>query len=66
VTGVGRPAPKNRRPRPAHASAIRAAGVRAGAGELAAVRDQVLVADRRAGEVGLQDLPGSGRVPGLG
>src|SRR5882757_9444871 len=39
--------------------------VRSGAGEAAAVDDEVLVADGLAGEVGLQDLPGAGGVAGL-
>ena len=42
-----------------------AVGVGAGAGELAAVDDQVLLADRAAVEPALEDLAGAGRVAGL-
>lgn len=47
---------------PSGAGAVRA---RPGAGELASVDDEVLVAQRVAGEVGLEDLPGAGGVAGL-
>src|SRR5690606_36250187 len=53
---------------PAVRSGLRAAGVgvRPGAGQLAAVDDEVLLPDRRAVQPRLQDLPGAGGVAGLG
>src|SRR5262245_18739390 len=40
--------------------------MRADAGELAALNDEILVADRLVGEVALQDLSDACRVPCLG
>src|SRR5918998_4239870 len=52
--------------RSAAGSPLGAVGVGAGAGQLAAVDDQVLVRDRAVVEPALQDLAGAGGVAGLG
>src|SRR5215207_2645337 len=57
---------RGRRRRAAAGSPLGAVGVGAGAGQLAAVDDQVLVRDRAVVEPALEDLAGAGGVAGLG
>jgi hypothetical protein len=63
VTASGR-APSGTRPL-AGQSGLGGVRVSAGPGQLPPVDDQILVADRRTGEEGLQDLASTGGVPGL-